>query len=178
MVLDFYRVGDKIISFRRIETSLRKALKLRSQGKSQSETAEILGMERSFISRLESLGELRKAKQIGVVGFPVANKEEIRKVLAERGITNCLLMTEEERRAFVQRKPGMEIVNEMSTLIQEYRTYDTVIVLASDMRTKWVESLLDNQVIMVDIGTSPLIEDVYVNPARITEILDHILEKS
>lgn len=49
-----------------------------------------------------------------------------------------------------------------------------LIVLASDMRSKWIESLLDQQVILVDIGASPLTEDVYVEPKLIIEILDHL----
>ena len=84
-------------------------------------------------------------------------------------------MNEAERNSFVDSKPGSEIVNEMMELIQEYRMYDTVIVLASDMRSKWIESLLNQQVILVDIGTSPLTEDVYVEPERIIEILDHLI---
>ena len=173
--MDFYRIGDKIISQKKILTGIEKILRLRSQGKSQHEVAEIMGVDRSFVSRLENLGELRKGKQIGVVGFPIKNKEEIRKILSDRGIENCLLMNEAERTSFVQSKPGSDIVNEMMMLIQEYRMYDTVIVLASDMRTKWIEALLDQQVITVDIGTSPLTEDVYVEPDRIIEILDHLV---
>mgnify|MGYP000990787192 FL=1 len=173
--MDFYRIGDKIISQKKILTGIEKILRLRSQGKSQHEVAEIMGVDRSFVSRLENLGELRRGKQIGVVGFPIKNKEEIRKILSDRGIENCLLMNEAERTSFVQSKPGSDIVNEMMMLIQEYRMYDTVIVLASDMRTKWIEALLDQQVITVDIGTSPLTEDVYVEPDRIIEILDHLV---
>jgi predicted transcriptional regulator len=173
--MDFYRIGDKIISQKKILTGIEKILRLRSHGKSQHEVAEIMGVDRSFVSRLENLGELRRGKQIGVVGFPIKNKEEIRKILSDRGIENCLLMNEAERTSFVQSKPGSDIVNEMMMLIQEYRMYDTVIVLASDMRTKWIEALLDQQVITVDIGTSPLTEDVYVEPDRIIEILDHLV---
>ncbi|HHY81953.1 MAG TPA: helix-turn-helix transcriptional regulator [Clostridiales bacterium] len=173
--MDFYRIGDKIISRKRILSGVEKILKLRSQGKSQQEVAEIMGVDRSFISRLETLGEMRKARQIGVVGFPVKNKEELEKILLDRGIEHYILMNEEERTSFVQSKPGKDIVNEMMELIREYRTYDTVIVLASDMRSKWIESLLDQQVITVDIGTSPLTEDVYVEPDRLIEILDHLI---
>lgn len=173
--MDFYRIGDKMISQKRIFTGIEKILRLRSQGKSQHEVAEIMGVDRSFISRLENLGEMRKGKQIGVVGFPVKNKEEIKKVLLERGVESCLLMNEQERNEFVQSKSGSDLVNEMMTLIQEYRMYDTVIVLASDMRTKWIEALLDQQVITLDIGTSPLTEDVYVDPSRVAEILDHLI---
>lgn len=173
--MDFFRIGDKLISQRRIYSAIEKILKLRSQGKSQHEVAEIMGLDRSFISRLENLGEMRKSKQIGVVGFPIKNKEEIQQVLLERGIENCLLMNEEERNQFVKSKSGSDLVNEMMALIQEYRMYDTVIVLASDMRTKWIEALLDQQVITVDIGTSPLTEDVYVDPSRVIEIVDHLI---
>lgn len=173
--MDFYRIGDKMISQKKIFTGIEKILKLRSQGKSQHEVAEIMGVDRSFISRLENLGELRKAIQIGVVGFPIKNKDEIQKILRDRGIEGCLLMNEQERNEFVQNKSGSDLVNEMMLLLQEYRTYDTVIVLASDMRTKWIEALLDQQVILVDIGTSPLTEDVYIEPGRVIDILDHLI---
>ena len=175
--MDFYQIADKVISQKKIMTSIEKILKLRSQGKSQHEVAEITGVDRSFISRIENLGEMRKGKRIGVVGFPIKNKDEIRQILMERGIENSLLMNEAERTSFVQSKPGSDIVNELMALIQEYRMYDTVIVLASDMRTKWIEALLDQQVVMVDIGASPLTEDVYVEPNRIIEILDHLSQK-
>lgn len=173
--MDFYRIGDKMISQKRIFTGIERILKLRSQGKSQHEVAEIMNVDRSFVSRLENLGEMRKGKQIGVVGFPIKNKDEIIKILTDRGIEGCLLMNEQERNEFVESKSGSDLVNEMMILLQEYRMYDTVIVLASDMRTKWIEALLDQQVITLDIGTSPLTEDVYVEPRRIIEILDHLI---
>src|SRR5690554_6732074 len=100
--MDFYRIGDKIISRKKILSALERILKLRSRGKSQQEVAEIMGVDRSFISRLETLGEMRKAKQIGVVGFPIKNKDEIQKILEDRGIDNYLLMNEEERTSFVE----------------------------------------------------------------------------
>lgn len=115
-----------MISQKKILFRLEKILKLRSQGKSQQEVADILGVARSFISRLEALGEMRKANQNGVVGFPIKNKEEIQKILVDRGIQHSLLMNEAERTSFVQGKPCSDIVNEMAQLIQQYRMYDTV----------------------------------------------------
>ena len=173
----FFRIGDKLISREKILAGIEKILKLRSQGKSQHEVAEVMSVDRSFISRLENLGEMRKGNQIGAVGFPIKNTEEIRKVLYDRGVGKCLLMSETERNSFVRNQPGSDLVDELATLIREYRMYDTVLVLASDMRTKWVESLLDRQqqIIAVNIGTSPLTEDVYVEPNDIIEILDHLL---
>lgn len=173
--MDFFRIGDKIISLKKTSTAIEKILKLRSQGKSQQDVADVMSVDRSFISRLENLGEIRKGKRIGVVGFPIKNKEEIRQILLDRGIGNCLLMNEVERNMFVQMKSGSDLVNDLMALLQEYRVYDTVIVLASDMRTRWIEALLDQQVITVDIGSSPLTEDVYVDINRIIEIVDHLI---
>ncbi|HPT79237.1 MAG TPA: transcriptional regulator [Candidatus Atribacteria bacterium] len=172
---DYYRIGDKIISRKKISAGIEKILTERSKGKSQQEVADAMGVDRTFISKLESLGELRKGKNIAVVGFPVKNKEELRQIFLDRGITNILLMNEKERTAFVESKTGLTLVNELIRLIKEYRKYDTVIVLASDMRTKWIEGLLDKEVITVDIGTSPLKEDVYVEPESIIEILDQLI---
>ncbi|MBE3100744.1 MAG: transcriptional regulator [Firmicutes bacterium] len=173
--MDFFRIGDKIISLKKTSTAIEKILKLRSQGKSQQDVSDVMSVDRSFISRLENLGEIRKGKRIGVVGFPIKNKEEIRQILLDRGIGNCLLMNEVERNMFVQMKSGSDLVNDLMALLQEYRVYDTVIVLASDMRTRWIEALLDQQVITVDIGSSPLTEDVYVDINRIIEIVDHLI---
>jgi len=173
--MDFFRIGDKIISLKKTSTAIEKILKLRSQGKSQQDVSDVMSVDRSFISRLENLGEIRKGKRIGVVGFPIKNKEEIRQILLDRGIGNCLLMNEVERNMFVQMKSGSDLVNDLMALLQEYRMYDTVIVLASDMRTRWIEALLDQQVITVDIGSSPLTEDVYVDINRIIEIVDHLI---
>ena len=173
--MEFFRVGDKIVSLKMIHQSIEQILKLRSQGRSQQDAAEALGVDRSFISRLESLGEIRKGKNIGVLGFPIKNKEEVIRIFQERGIDNCFLMNEEERRRYVQEKSGSDLVNEIMALLGEYRRYDTVIVLASDMRTRLIEALLDQQVITVDIGSSPLIDDVWVDPDRIRGILDHLL---
>ena len=58
-----FRIGDKLISLDRAERLLEQVLKLRSQGFSQQEVARRLCLDRSFISRLESAGEIRKGKR-------------------------------------------------------------------------------------------------------------------
>ncbi len=174
--MEFFRVGDKTVSLNKISTSIEQILKMRSQGRSQQDVAEALGLDRSFISRLENLGEIRKGKNIGVVGFPIKNKEEIISIFRERGIENCLLMNEAERSHYVMDKSGSDLMNQFMALLKEYRRYDTVIVMASDMRTRMIGALLDQQVFTVDIGSSPLTEDVVVDPDRVRDILDHLLK--
>jgi hypothetical protein len=57
-------------------------------------------------------------------------------------------------------------------LIARARQHDTIIVFASDKRSKLIEALLDCQVIRKDIGESPITKDVYVPLKEIGEILN------
>jgi len=174
--LEFFRISDKVISKSKIYNEVDKILDYRSKGCSQQETADLIGIDRSFISRLESIGEVTKGKNIGVIGFPVKNKEQILRVLHKNGIFNCLLMSETERNKFVKDKSGIELVNEIMELLGEFRNYDTVIVLASDRRGKLIQALMDQQVVLVDIGASPLTEDVYVEIERIEAVINAVLK--
>lgn len=173
--MELIRIGDKVISRAKIMGEIDKLLALRAQGCSQSDVAESRNLDRSFISRLESIGELTRGRNIGVIGFPVKNKEQVIETLNTRGIYNCLIMSEAERISFVEDKTGVELVNEFMTLLAEYRNYDTVIVIASDRRGRLIQTLLDRQVIFIEIGSSPLKDDVVLEIDRLTEILDALL---
>ncbi len=59
----------------------------------------------------------------------------------------------------------------MLELINKFRGFDTVIAMASDYRNKIIRDMLDNQIIEIDIGKSPLKEDVMVNLDLLIEIL-------
>ena len=169
--MDFIRIGDKVISRTKINKKIDELIKLRSMGLSQSDAGEKMGIERTFISRLEGLGEIRKGQSIAAVGFPIKNKQEVEKILKEYGVEYSLLMSEDERNEFVNQRNGQEVVNFMMDLINKFRDFDTVIVMASDNRNKIIKGMLDNQIIEIDIGKSPLKEDVNVNLDLLTEIL-------
>lgn len=172
--MDFYRIQDKIISWQKIEDTLRKALMLRVKGFSQQEVADRLKIDRTFISRLEGIGELRKGQTIACLGFPILNKEEIQDILVKEGVEHILLMTEEERLDFVDKRTGKELLNELMDLIAEFKSYEVVILIGSDERIKLVENILDGQVISIEIGSSPITEDKWVNPEEIKRILRFI----
>jgi len=89
--MDFIRVGDKLISRQRIVHMIDKALEKRVAGASQQEVANMLGVDRSFVSRLETLGEIRKGSKIALIGFPVGNKDELKQVADEFGVDYCYL---------------------------------------------------------------------------------------
>lgn len=170
--MNLIRIGDKVISRIKIDKAIDEIIRLRISGMSQSEAGEKMNIERTFISRLEGLGEIRKGHSIAAVGFPIKNKDEVEKVLKEHGVEYYLLMSENERNAFVDTKNGKELINYLMELIYKFRDYDTVIIMASDYRNKIMKGLLDNQIIEIDIGKSPLKEDVPVNIDYLTEILN------
>jgi len=172
--MDFIRIQDKIISWQKIETSLQKILQMRARGFSQQEVADRLNIDRTFISRLEGLGELRKGQSIACIGFPLSNKEEIQSILEKEGVEYILLMTEQERQDFINKRSGKELLNVLMDLIADARRFDVVICIGSDERIKLMEGVLDGQIISVEIGTSPITEDKWLDPAVIREILKSI----
>ena len=168
---DFHRIGDKLISMEKLNRLMAQIISLRSQGISQQEVAERCGVDRSFISRLESLGAVRRGASIAVVGFPLKNKEEISSLLDELGVDFRLLMTNDERWRFVKEKSGLELLNEIMGLVFKVRTYDVVILIGSRQRIKWCAALLDKEVLGIDLGESPLNEDKYVEPEHLRELI-------
>lgn len=169
--MDFFRIQDKIISWNKIEAALKKALTLRSRGFSQQEIADRLAIDRTFISRLEKIGELRKGQSIACVGFPVQNKAEIHAILEKEGVDFIFLMTENERQDYINNRSGKEVLNEIMDLISKTRSFDVVILIGSNERIKMIESFLDAQVITINIGASPITEDKWVDPEEIRKIL-------
>ena len=169
--MELFRIQDKTVSKEKIAARVEKILELRSRGLSQQEVADRLGLDRAFISRLESLGELRKGQSLAVIGFPIANKRELEKMLEEEGVDFVLLMTEKERTDFVSSRSGAQLLNELMDLIARVREFDAVILLGSDYRLRLMQGLLDKEVITVKIGESPLTEDKWVNVQELKGIV-------
>lgn len=154
--MEVMRIGDKVINKKKIHAVIDKALDLRSEGLSQQEVANIVGLDRPFISRLEKLGEVRKGRKIGVVAFPIENKMELEQYLKKAGVDFMLLMTDEERWGFVKEKQGIELFNDVMEVIARLRACDVIIVIGSNYRIKLCEALVDKEVIGIEIGKSPI----------------------
>lgn len=169
--MDLLRIGEKVISLTKIENKVKEILKHRMLGLSQQEVSDKLGIERTFISRLEGLGEVRKGQSIAVVGFPIKNKTEVEALLRSFGVEFYLLMSEAERTDFVTDCDGVQLSNRIMELINKFRSYDNVIVMGSDYRNRIARELLDNRAIEMDIGKSPIKEDVNVNLDTLREML-------
>jgi len=165
------RIGDKIINRHKIDSYIDQVLELRSQGLSQQEVANRLGLERTFISRLEGMGEVRQGHRVAVLGFPISNKDELIEVTNELGIDFAMLMTDEERWDFVRQKSGVELLNELMALMMKLRTYDVVVVIGSDLRIRIAQALMDKEVVPIKLGDTPIEQDQHVDPVYLREIL-------
>ncbi|MBP2640731.1 MAG: hypothetical protein H6Q66_1682 [Firmicutes bacterium] len=164
-------IGDKIINRQKLHQAIDEILDLRSRGLSQQDVARQRGVDRTLISRLETLGEIRKGGSVAIIGFPVENREELKTMARQEGVDYCFLLSEAERWDYVQSKSGIELLNTIMEIISTLRKYDVVIILGSNMRTKLIATLLDKEVIGVEIGESPIAEDKYVNPESIRKII-------
>jgi len=170
------RIGEKIINRQKVHQIIDEMLDMRSQGLSQQEVANRVGIDRTVISKLETVGEVRKGGRVALVGFPIKNCDELRIMAKQEGIDYSLLMTEQERWDFVQKKTGVDFFNAIMEIVTALRNYDVVIILGSNMRIKLMTALLDKEVIGVKIGESPIAEDKYVNPESIRVIIRHLYE--
>jgi transcriptional regulator with XRE-family HTH domain len=168
------RIGEKLINRQKIYHTVDQILNLRCQGLSQQDVANQVGVDRTVISRLENMGEVRKGKSVALIGFPIQNCEELQQVARQEGIDYCLLLTERQRWQFLQEKSGVELFDAIMRIITEIRSNDTVIILGSNMRIKLIETMLDKEVIGVQIGESPIAEDKHVEPTILRDIVRKI----
>lgn len=168
---ELVRIGDKLINRQKILHSLDRILELRAKGLSQQQVAAQLGVDRTFVSRLETLGEVRKGRSVALIGFPVANKEELTQIAVAEGLEFVLLMNNDERWAFVRDRSGLALLTEVMAIIAEVRRQDAVILIGSEQRNKLGRALLDSEVFAIDIGPSPITEDKTVDPEQVRAIV-------
>lgn len=171
--MDFVRIGDKVVSRRRIEYAIDDILAERAKGLSQSEVAGKMGIDRTFISRLESLGEIRKGGSIALIGFPLANCDEVRQIASQEGVEFILVMTDEERWRFVRERSGNDLLNEIMKLVASVRGYPKVILIGSDRRLEITRGIFDRstEIAEIVIGRSPMVGDVHVNSEALRKVI-------
>jgi len=169
--LELIRLGDKIISRRKIDQIVGKILNLRAKGLSQTEVASRLGVDRTLVCRLENLGEIRKGRGLAVIGFPILNKKEVEDALEQEGVDLVFLMSLEEYWEFLKQKSGVDLFDFVMEMIAKVHSYDQVIVIGSDQRIKIFEAVLNKEVVGFEIGESPIREDKYIKVEELVELV-------
>jgi transcriptional regulator with XRE-family HTH domain len=172
------RIGDKLINRQKINSVIDRILELRATGLSQREVAKRLGLERTFISRVEGLGEIRQGQRIALIGFPVLNKPELNLIAEEMGVEFTYLLTDQERWSLVLEKQGLDFLNFLMNLIMQLRTYDVVVVIGSNLRINMAKTLLDKEVVPLYLGESPIEGDKWVDPELLRQIIQACQQKT
>jgi len=172
-----FRVGEKLISLNKAVRLIEKTLELREKGASQQETAKKLRLDRSFVSRLETIGEIRKGNRIAVIGFPLANNELLTAICREYGLDFYLLLNNEQRWELVQDKQALDFFNTALDLVTRLREFDTLIMITSDKWYRLAEALLDLQIIQIDLGQTPIESDRTIDPQLLKDTIEQVFSR-
>jgi hypothetical protein len=169
-----YRVGDKVISEDKLHDAIAAILDDRAAGATQEDVAKNHGVQRSFVSFLETLGEVRRGNRVALVAFPVANADAVKAVAAGHALDFVLVLSQEEREA-VESGDAAHIFNSLLETIATLRDFDTLVLLASDWRIATMEKILGTEVVGIPLGASPLREAVTVDVEQLDTILTGVL---
>ena len=169
-----YRIGDKVVSEDKLRDAITAILEDREAGATQEDVAKSHGVQRSFVSFLETLGEVRKGSRVALVGFPIANADAV-KELAERHALDFVLVLSQEEREDIESGEVTAVFNTLLETIATLRDYDTLVLMASDWRIKTMERILGTEVVGVPLGPSPLRAAVTVDLEQLDEILSGVM---
>ena len=169
-----YRIGDKVVSESKLADAIAAILEDRESGATQEEVARTHKVQRSFVSFLETLGEVRRGSRIALVGFPVANVAEV-KALAEKHALDLVLVLSQEERESIETGDATAVFNTLLETIAVLRDYDTVVLLASDLRIKTMEKILVGEIVGMPLGSSPLRTAVHVDLGQLDQVLNSVM---
>ncbi|NMB00278.1 MAG: helix-turn-helix domain-containing protein [Firmicutes bacterium] len=171
---DFFRIGDKLLNRVKLDRIVDRIFSMRISGLSQQEVAQRVGCDRTFISRLETLAEVRKGGSLAIIGFPLGNKDELSELCQELGVEYTMFMNDVERWDLIESFDGKSLLNWLMDLMLEMSEYDHVIMIGSDMRIKLAEAILGDKVVGVVLGPSPIEEDFYLKPEELRDLITSI----
>ena len=172
--MKLYRIGDKVVSEDKLHDAIAAILDDRAAGATQEDVAKSHGVQRSFVSFLETLGEVRKGSRVALVGFPIANADEV-KALAQRHALDFVLVLSQEERESIESGEVTTVFNTLLETIATLRDYDTLVLMASDWRIKTMERILGTEVVGIPLGPSPLREAVTVDIVQLDEVLSGVM---
>jgi len=173
---EIIRIGNKIVSRAKIEEVLDKILYWRGQGFSQQEVARKLALERSFISRLEKIGEIRKGRRLAVVGFPLENKLEITEIAKQSGAEFVWIMNNKERWDIMSELSALDFFNYIMENLSRLQEFDGLVLVTSQKWHQLASAFLNIPLVFISLGESPLNKDCRIDPNKISSILQKMTE--
>ncbi len=172
-----FRIGEKMISLDKAIRLVERVMELREQGISQQEAAKRLHLDRSFVSRLETIGEIRKGNRVAVIGFPLANTDQLSDICRAYGLDFYLLLNNQERWDMVRDQQALDFFNRMFELVARLREFDTLIIISSERWYHLAEALLDIQIISINLGATPIREDCFIDPECLINNIELVIAR-
>ncbi|NTW28766.1 MAG: transcriptional regulator [Coriobacteriia bacterium] len=173
--MKFYRIGDKVVSRDKLVDAIDAILSAREGGATQEDVARTHLVQRSFVSFLETLGEVRRGARVAVVGFPVSNAVEVKAVAEKHAVDFVLVLSQEEREQVESSGEATKVFNALLETIALLRDYDVVVLMASDWRINTMERILGGEVIGIPLGPSPLRSAVTVDLGELETVLANVM---
>ena len=156
--MELFRIGDKVISKEKLISALEDILLSRVKGATQEEAAARAGVPRSFVSNIETLGALRYGKKIAFIAFPLSNAREAMALADSYGVDLSLALSQDDRQR-VGEGPAADMFNRMIDTLAALKSFDTVIIAASDYRIDSFKRIIDGEVVGIKLGESPITSD-------------------
>ncbi|MBK5211482.1 MAG: transcriptional regulator [Coriobacteriia bacterium] len=176
-MMDLFRIGDKVISKRKIDDALKDLLMRRANGATQKEAAAAVRVPRTFVSNVETLGTIRTGKKIAFIAFPLSNAAEATALAEHYGIDLTLVFSQTERK-HVEEEPASDIFNRMIDTIAALKSFDAAVIAASDYRIETFRNVLDLEVIGLPLGKSPLLKDQELDLGELEELFIALTTKT
>lgn len=174
--MDLYRIGDKVISRDKLIVATDAIIASRAEGATQEEAAALAGVTRSFVSNLETLGEVRRGSRIALIAFPIENDDEVRAVAEEYALDFVLVFSQEQRESLETASSG-DLFNRLLDTLATLKEFDMLVTFASDWRIETFKRILDIDVVGICLGESPLRHDQHVDIVKLRSMLDVLLSK-
>lgn len=143
------KIGDKIISLDRASDLIDRIFDMRSNGSTQEEVAKTLGVERSFISHLEGIGEIRKSKEIAFIGSGVKDEAAVEKTVHDLNFEHVFINGD-----------GRAEIGEALAVLTILKDIDFIIFLGPDSEHKLLESVLDKKIIGITLDKEGALGEV------------------
>ncbi len=172
-----FRIGDKVVSREKLFDAVEAILEDRESGATQEEAARRHDVQRSFVSFLETLGEVRRGPRVALVAFPVVNVDEVRALASSYSLDFVLVLSQSDRES-IESGDATGIFNQLLETLAALRDFDTVIIAASDWRVATIERILGTEVVSMPLGQSPLREDVKLDLGELERVLSAVMSRS
>lgn len=173
--MELFRIGDKVISKDKLMLAIEDMLRARTKGATQEEAAARAGVPRSFVSNIETFGALRHGQKIAFIAFPVANAAEAMALAQRYGLELALALSQYDREK-VGEGNAAEMFNRMIDTVATLKSFDTLVVAASDYRIESFRRLIDGEVIGITLGESPLTQDQHLDLTVLESVFKQLTE--